>query len=101
MTLTLEKSETGARLLRFAAKRGIPLDDLIEEFLDDAEETEEKTTDFYLRKDDYKLTSQDMEALHQGAADIEAGRVSDGPTNAVRRRKKILQRLAASQEKAL
>lgn len=40
MTLTLEKPETGARLLRFAQKRGVPLDELLEEFLDDAEEAE-------------------------------------------------------------
>ena len=40
MTLTLEKPETGARLLRFAQKRGVPLDDLIDDLLDSAEEIE-------------------------------------------------------------
>ena len=81
MTLTLEVSpETVRRIagdpdaLRRAAK------------LIDAEFGEEH--------DDYKLTPDDIEALKRGAADIDAGRVSDGPTNAARRREKILQRLA-------
>ena len=85
MTLTLEVSpETVRRIagdpeaLRRAAK------------LIDAEFGEEQ--------DDYKLTPDDIEALKRGAADIDAGRVSDGPTNAARRREKILQRLAQSQE---
>jgi hypothetical protein len=41
MTLTLKKPETGARLLRFAEKRGMALDDLIDDLLDGAEEEEE------------------------------------------------------------
>jgi hypothetical protein len=85
MTLTLEKPETGARLLRFAQKRGIPLDDLIEGFLDDAEEEEE---------DDYKLTAEDIQALREGAADSDAGRVSDGHANMARRFEKLKQRSA-------
>ena len=79
MTLTLEKPETGARLLRFAEKRGMPLDEL----LDGAEEEEE---------DDYKLTPDDIEALKRGAADIDAGRVSDAKANSAERREMILKR---------
>nr|WP_309694532.1 hypothetical protein [Armatimonas sp.] len=83
MTLTLEKPETGARLLRFAEKRGMPLDELLDELLDGAEEEEE---------DDYKLTPDDIEALKRGAADIDAGRVSDAKANSAERREMILKR---------
>lgn len=98
MSLTIERPETEARLLRFVQKRGMPLDDVIDEFLDDAEELEgsnlreEKTTAYYLREDDYKLTPEDIEALKQGAADIDAGRVSDARANSAERRQMILQR---------
>ncbi len=89
MTLRLEKPETGKRFLRFATKRGLTPDELLDELLDGAEEEEQ---------DDYKLTAEDIQALREGAADSDAGRVSDGHSNMARRFEKLKQR--ASQGKA-
>nr|WP_309694404.1 hypothetical protein [Armatimonas sp.] len=89
MTLTLEVLPETARRIADNPEALRRAGEIIDaEFGADAEE------------DDYKLTAEDIEALKRGAADIDAGRVSDGPTNAARRREKILQRLAQPQEKA-
>ena len=79
MTLTLEVSPEAVRriagdpeALRRAAK------------LIDAEFGEEQ--------DDYKLTPDDIEALKRGAADIDAGRVSDAKANSAERREMIRKR---------
>ena len=64
MSLTLEKPETEARLLRFAQKRGIPLDDLIDDLLDSAEEIEPAEGE-----DLDELTT----AVNEGLAAIKAG----------------------------
>lgn len=86
MTLTLEKPETGKRFLRFATKRGLTPDELLDELLDGAEEEE---------NDNYKLTPEDIQALREGAADSDAGRVSDARANSAERREMILQRQKA------
>lgn len=90
MSLTIERPETEARLIRFATARGLSPLDALDELLDEVEE------------EDYKLTPDDIEALKQGAADSDAGRVSDGPTNMARRFEKLKQRAASAgtQERA-
>jgi predicted transcriptional regulator len=43
-------------------------------------------------EDDDKLTAEDIESLKQGAADIDAGRVSDAKANSAERREMIRKR---------
>lgn len=92
MTLTLEKPETGKRFLRFATSRGLTPDELLDKLLDGLEAQEEQKDEGSNLRDDYKLTPDDIEALKQGAADIDAGRVSDAKTNSAERREMILKR---------
>lgn len=89
MILTIEKPETEARFIRFATLRGLTPDEALDELLDEIEEENES---------DYQLTADDIESLRRGAADIDAGRVSDGPTNMALRFERLRQRQA--EEKA-
>jgi hypothetical protein len=50
--------------------------------------------------DDYKLTLEDIEALKQGAADIDAGRVTDGRVHIAEMRQMLLDRKQARKEAA-
>lgn len=93
MTLTLEIPEDLAPSLEAmpeSQRHNFALAAMRNELLDRAEEEAE----------DYQLTPDDIEALKQGAADIDAGRVSDGPTNMARRFEKLKQRVAETQERA-
>ena len=56
--------------------------------------------EFGEEQDDYTLTPDDIEALKRGAADIDAGRVSDGPTNMARRFEKLNQRATEAKQRA-
>jgi predicted transcriptional regulator len=48
--------------------------------------------EFGEEQDDYKLTPDDIDALKRGAADIDAGRVSDAKANSAERREMIRKR---------
>lgn len=78
MTLTLEKPETGARLLRFAQKRGMPLDDLIDDLLDGAEEEDdEKWTEDLSTIPDILMYPK-ADALRKALEDMDAGKGISG-----------------------
>ena len=89
MTLTLEVLPETARRIASNPEALRRAGEMIDaEFGADSEE------------DDYKLTAEDIAALKQGAADIDAGRVSDGPTNMALRFEKLRQRAAGTLDSA-
>ncbi|WP_395094876.1 hypothetical protein [Armatimonas sp.] len=78
MTLTLEKPETGARLLRFAQKRGMPLDDLIDDLLDGAEEKDDEDWKEDLSTIPDILKYPEPDALKRALEDMDAGKGISG-----------------------
>ena len=76
MSIVIDNPTAEARLYAFATSRGLTPDEAIIEAIEAAEEEE----------DDYTLTPEDIESLKRGAADSDAGRVSDGRANMAARR---------------
>lgn len=62
MTLTIEKPETEARLIRFATVRGLSPSEALDELLS-------------RESDETKLSREDVEALQEAWAAVDAGKV--------------------------